>query len=233
MPPPATALVPPPADALACAAVKPKNHFGAVLVLVILIAVCGGVGYSDAATYLGGEKATAHVGDCHTEQRRGRRGRTTTVTVCEGTWKTADGQSHEGEIEGAEQSDSGQDIAVRVDGDKAVVDEPFQNLWPVGGACLLTVVLVIYIGYLVTRRGGGSGPPAGPPPGNPYGGRPPQQPYPQQWPGHGQHPPHHPPGPYPQHPQRAPYPPAPPYPPPGHHPQGRPGYPPHPPQQRW
>lgn len=210
---------------------KAKNHVGSLLVLVIMIAVCGGIGYSDAATYLGGEKATAQVGECHTEQRRGRRGRTTTVTVCQGTWTTADGQRHEGEIEGAEQSDSGKEIAVRVDGDLAVVDDAFKNLWTVGAACLLTVVLVGYIAYLVSRRGR-SGPGGGPPPpGNPYGGRPPHQPYPPQWRAPGPPPPHQPPAPYPQ---RGPYPPAPPYPPPGHPPaQGYPGYPSQPRPGRW
>lgn len=214
----------PSGDALAFAAVKAKNHFGAIVVLVILIAMCGGLGYSDAATYVGGEKATAHVDDCQSKQQRGRRGRTRTVTTCQGTWTTADGQRHSGEIEGAAQDDSGKDVAVRTNGDQAVVDDAFKNLWSVGAACLLTVVLVVYIAYLATRRsggGGGSGPRATsqiPPTYVQH----PQRPPGAQWPPPGPPQQHRPPGGYPPH---GPYPPAPPYPPPGH-----PG---HRPQQRW
>jgi hypothetical protein len=121
------------------------------LLCVLLLAIFGFIGIPRAVLYATGEQVTAQITDCQAETRRGRRGRTTTVTTCTGAWTTRDGQPHSGKIEGADGEHLGRQVAARVNGDKALLDEPFL-LWPAGAFCLVLVAGIGGAGYLISRR---------------------------------------------------------------------------------
>ncbi|HEX6077212.1 MAG TPA: hypothetical protein VFZ32_18365 [Micromonosporaceae bacterium] len=175
-----------------------RTTLWAGLLCVLLLVIFGFIGIPRAVLYATGEQVTAQVTDCQTETRRGRRGRTSTVTTCTGTWNTRDGQQHSGEIEGADDEHRGRQVSARVNGEKALLDRPFL-LWPAGAFCLVLVAGIAGAGYLIMRRraqageagpsGPGASPDRGAPPGvGPYppGGSPPPSgyvPYGQQPPG--------------------------------------------------
>jgi len=147
------------------------------LLCVLLLVILGFIGIPRAVLYITGEQVTAQVTDCHTETKRGRRGRTTTVTVCNGIWTTKGGRQYSGVIEGANDEHLGRQIPVRVRGDEALLDEP-SLLWPAGAFCLVLVAGIAGAGYLITRRrdrAGDAGPtgPIPPAPGGPAGPWPP------------------------------------------------------------
>lgn len=73
-----------------------------------------------AVVYLGGERTVAHVDRCetHATSHGG------SSTVCHGTWRTADGATHGGTVEGAGRGDEGADVPVRALGGAAEVADP-------------------------------------------------------------------------------------------------------------
>jgi hypothetical protein len=185
---------------------------GWLIIAVLLTVGFGAYGAYQANIYYNGEAVTAHVDSCETHRVYSRHG-SHNETTCHGSWQTADGQHHSGEIDGlGSQSDEGTDVRVRVSGDTAIEDSPFE-LWPLGVAAvglLLAVLSIVAVRaawrrprpMTTTVRGG-------PPPYQPYpygGQRPPQgQPFPHQ--------PHYQQPPYQQQPP-PPYPPPPGYRPP-------------------
>jgi hypothetical protein len=173
------------------------------LIITLLATVgFGAYGAYQANIYYNGEAVTAHVDSCETHRVYTRHG-SHNKTTCRGSWQTADGQHHSGELGGVDaQGDEGTDVQVRVAGDTAIEDSPFE-LWPLGvaGLCLLLAVGSMFAvrsafrqprPMTTTVRGG-------PPPYQPYpygGQRPPQgQPFPHQPQYQQQQPPPYPPPP--------------------------------------
>lgn len=187
------------------------------LIITLLATVgFGAYGAYQANIYYNGEAVTAHVDSCETHRVYSRHG-SHNETTCSGTWKTADGRQHSGEISGvSSQSDQGTDVKIRADGDDAIVDSQWE-LWPFGVAalCLLLMVASIFAVRAAFRRPRPMSTVVrgGPPPYRPYpqgGTYPPAQPFPYQ----------------PQYQQQPnqPYPPQYPPPPPGYRPPSG-GYP--------
>jgi hypothetical protein len=144
---------------------------GGVLASLLLVGCGLGVygGYV-STLYFGGERVSAHVDSCKrtSSSRRG------SSTVCRGSWKSSDGQQHSGTIEGAGDLDQGRDIQVRVVGDSAVADSPFQ-LWPLAGSAvclLLAMVAGVFLLVVVRSSRRNTGPYPGTYPPQP-GGYPP------------------------------------------------------------
>ncbi|WP_203961242.1 hypothetical protein [Actinocatenispora thailandica] len=168
---------------------RPVRTVGWLVIAILMTVVFTAVGIFQAHTYFSGETVTAHVDRCQTRRVHSRHG-SHNETDCYGTWKTADGQQHDGEIPGADSnSDEGKDVQLRALGDDVVEDSSLGALWPLGVAAL-GVVLSVAAGFAVRRslrgfRGGilaggfgrGRRPPTqyGPPP-PPYGQ--PSAPYP-------------------------------------------------------
>ncbi|BCJ31331.1 hypothetical protein Asera_54390 [Actinocatenispora sera] len=176
----------------------PVRTIGWLVIAILMTVIFTGVGIFQAHTYFSGETVTAHVDRCETHRVYSRHG-SHNETDCYGTWKTADGNQHDGEIPGADSySDEGKDVQLRALGDDVVEDSTLGALWPLGVAAL-GVVLSIAAGFAVRRArrrsGGGSfvgglarfrRPPTqyGPPPppfGQPSAPYPPPPPYGQQY----------------------------------------------------
>ncbi len=197
---------------------------GWLIILLLCTAGFGAYGAYQANIYYNGEAVTAHVDRCETHRVYSRHG-SHNETTCYGSWKTADGRAHSGEITGvSSQSDEGTDVKIRADGDDAIEDSSWQ-LWPFGVAalCLLLTVGSIFAVRSAFRR---------PRPMTTVtrGGPPPYQPYPQggSYPQQGQpfayQPQYQQPYQQARPPQPAPYPPRYPPPPPGNRPPSG-GYP--------
>ncbi len=124
---------------------------GWLLVSVLVFLGFGIWGAIQADIYFNGERASAHIDSCETHREYSRRG-SYTQTRCRGTWRTADGRTHTAEIEGAEYADRDHAVAVRVDGDLAIVDSRWE-LWPLGVAAGALVSIVIAAAAVrATRR---------------------------------------------------------------------------------
>lgn len=190
------------------------------LIVLILATVMASVyGGYQANIYYNGEAVTAHIDRCETHRVYDRHG-SHLETTCYGSWRTADGTSHSGEVDGVDSpSDEGTDQHIRAIGDHAIADNPVE-LWPLLLAAVL-LLITIFAAFGVRRtfrrareEVGGTVlpyqayPPGGqypPPPGGQY--QQPGQPFPYQ----------------PQY-QQPPYPPRYPPPPPGYPPPPPPGY---------
>jgi hypothetical protein len=139
--------------------ITPVRAIGWLVIAVLMTVIFTGVGIFQAHTYFSGETVTAHVDRCETHRVYSRHG-SHNETDCYGTWKTADGNEHDGEIPGADSySDEGKDVPLRALGDDVVEDSTLGALWPLGVAAL-GVVLSIAAGFAVRkarrRSGGGS-----------------------------------------------------------------------------
>lgn len=159
------------------------------LALVVIIGTLAVMTLRPLLTYYNGTPTTAHVDNCVTEYHHGRHG-SQRRTTCYGTW-TLNGVRHSGEIEGAGESDEGEDIRVRATADSAVTeDTPLTAAITgvvvlVAGAFAFVIVVVVApnrIGRFPARRspygpGGYQPGPYGPGPyqQNPYGPGPYQQ----------------------------------------------------------
>jgi hypothetical protein len=170
----------------------PVRTIGWLVAAILMTVVFTGVGIFQAHTYFSGETVTAHVDRCETHRVHSRHG-SHNETDCYGSWKTADGNQHDGEIPGADShSDEGTDVQLRALGDDVVEDSTLGALWPLGVA-MLGVALSIAAGFAVRnsrrRARGGSfagvlggfhrpptryGPPP-PPSGQPVAAYPPPQ----------------------------------------------------------
>jgi hypothetical protein len=136
---------------------------GSVLgVFLVLGAVPLGIyGTGQAIRYGSGEPTTAHVDRCavHTVTSTSYSNDGTPhltrhpETVCDGSWRTADGRRHSGQLDGfTSTADQGRTVRVRVDGNHAMPDSLWR-LWPLGAAVLCLVAGLLPV-WLRRRRGG-------------------------------------------------------------------------------
>ncbi|HEY3503763.1 MAG TPA: hypothetical protein VGN37_13390 [Actinocatenispora sp.] len=122
----------------------------AVLVGVLL----GTLGWTvyvgfEAVVYLGGERTVAHVDGCetHSTSHGG------SSTVCHGTWRTADGATHHGTVEGAGGSDEGGDLPVRALGGVAAVASPLGLVIELAFECVLVLASsALAVAVALSRR---------------------------------------------------------------------------------
>ncbi|MCP2336886.1 hypothetical protein [Actinomadura rupiterrae] len=77
-----------------------------------------------AYTLLAGERATAHVAECHTVSK----GRGTSL-ACTGTWRTPDGRGGSGDLYNLDRDEAGHDVAVR-SGPFGLYAHGFGRAWP-------------------------------------------------------------------------------------------------------
>ncbi|HEY3504909.1 MAG TPA: hypothetical protein VGN37_19265 [Actinocatenispora sp.] len=177
--------------------VNPVRAVGWLIISILLTVIFTGVGINQAHTYFDGETVTAHVDRCSTHRVYSRHG-SHNETDCYGSWTTADGQKHDGEIPGAGAGDENTDVKLRAIGDDVVEDSEIGALWPFIVAVIglgLTVGAIFAVRHAVRKRremrAGFAGPPPGyqqhrpptqygppPPPQQQYGG-PPQHGAPQ------------------------------------------------------
>jgi hypothetical protein len=139
------------------------------LVSVLVGVLLGTLGWTayvgfETVVYLGGERTVAHVDGC--EQRNG--GRSGVTTVCHGTWRTADGVTHDGTVEGASNADAGGDVPVRALGGTAEVASPVGLVIELMLECVLVVACsALAVAVAVTRRRRALAPHPRPYPGGP------------------------------------------------------------------
>jgi hypothetical protein len=147
--------------------VNPVRSIGWLVIAILLTVIFGGIGIYQAHTYFDGETVTAHVDRCSTHRVYSRHG-SHNETDCYGTWTTADGAKHDGEIPGAGTSDEGGDVKLRALGDTVVEDSSIGALWPFIVAVLglgLTVGASFAVRHAFRKnremRAGFAGPPPG------------------------------------------------------------------------
>jgi hypothetical protein len=173
---------------------------GWLIICLLLTVGFGAYGAYQANLYYNGEAVTAHVDRCETHRVYSRHG-SHLETTCYGSWKTADGKQHSGELGGVDQpGDEGTDVKVRASGGDAIADSSWE-LWPLGVA---TLGLLLTVGSIFAVRAAFRRPRpmstvvrGGPPPYQPYppaGAHPQGQPFPYQ-PQYPQQPPRYPPPP--------------------------------------
>ncbi|MFF2555516.1 hypothetical protein ACFVUS_31230 [Nocardia sp. NPDC058058] len=129
----------------------PRGLVTAVVVVLVGLVGIGLVSAPSIVTYYSGESVTARVRDCWLRNPdRPRYG-----YICAGTWTFGDGRSGAGLLDGVKgDHQSGQSVAVRVRGDRAVTYSP---RWPAYlGLALAAVASLLAIAYRAARRRAGS-----------------------------------------------------------------------------